>query len=477
MLINVKDRFYIYILICLFILVKVAGAENLLSGLIVAESRNGVVVLDAGKNPATVKAGIRGNDVILKINGDKIKTGADYLRKSDSISDRDKAVILIKRDGYAFDVTVHPSNTSKEKKVEIVSAVVADEARPAQTVAKKIEVVAPTTVVVDETQPTQIVAAKNEAEAPPALVGGEAQPAQISSEKSSNKSSIDDPPTPEPTSNETLDEAVVNLVDAVDAIKSSETETAGKHPEDERRKISLDLDAGDGPAINKTVISEADTFCKDGLIFFEEGLKEEALDNFRIAADLYNKTLREQKLSKEELVAIRKNLKMVNTQLNPTLVDAKTVGNEEAKAGKNEDLKKSAESKETAVAEKIGGKSSIVAPALKSGETISKAGQKQETKPFGSGKLSFNAAIAGEFWKIESTTILLKKPEVPSSPAKLIGNLVGGLKPGTIVKVLETKISGVRWARVGVYNKNNEVYAKGWIQSDMVGKASKTEKR
>lgn len=383
----------------------------LLTGLVVGESKDGVIVLDVKQNLAVVEAGIKNNDIIVEIDGKKINTGVDYVNVTGEINERKEINILIKRDVGLLTVVIKPYDISP-------------------------------------------------------IVGS---------------------------------------------------------------NLQLELDEQGSYTFKQTPIIEADTFFKDGMMFMKEGLREEAIDNFKIATSIYEKALSEKNLSEKELAIIRENLNEMNKQFDfpiekAVVTEEKAVVAEEPSvaAGEEKAEKKEIEARiaeketqtetqpETKTEKKEIEEIEEIIEEIKSEdaseslvEIVEKEPVKVEISESTTTELTSDAAPTkteqdtgasqkqiipvnktdlkeaekGEYWVIESTTILLKKPDLSGNEISLLNNLIGGLPSGTLVEVMEIEgTSASKWIKVNVYNKKDEVYVKGWLRSFMVGKASQVQR-
>lgn len=338
-----KLLYAIIIVIGHCLLSSVSMCASLLSGIVVEEGKDGIVVIEVENNISAVKAGVEKDDIIEEIDGEEINNLESYLKKIEKI---DESVNLrIRRGDSIFDLTIKSHNIS----------------------------------------------------------------------------------------------------------------------------VDIPLNEGDMSFVNDTPITKADIFCKDGLIFMSEGLKEEALDSFKMAADLYEQALHNEYMPKEELVEIRENLKRMSEQL-----DGSTVKSAEIKDG----LTSSPISPARFSTDKDSG-TTTTAIQLPTADQLEPTPAPELTPAPFVNKSDIKKAETGEYWIIESTTILLKSPELHGNGSRLLGNLIGGISSGTTVAILETKGSGDvnRWVKVEVYNKKNEIYANGWILTDTVGNARQIENR
>lgn len=222
--------------------------------------------------------------------------------------------------------------------------------------------------------------------------------------------------------------------------------------------------------VDKTPVTKADIFCKDGMVFMSEGLREEALDNFKLATEFYDEALHNEYMQKEDLIAIRENLKRMSRQLNGST----------GEPGETKDrLRTSPIDPASFPTSKDSGTKTTVQVAKEIQHKPTPTPKLTPTPTPYVIKQDLKKAKNGEYWIIESTTILLKNPELYGNGTKLLGNLIGGISSGTTVEILETKGQGTvnRWVKVQVYNKKDEIYTKGWILSDTVGKARQIERR
>lgn len=207
--------------------------------------------------------------------------------------------------------------------------------------------------------------------------------------------------------------------------------------------------------INKTPVPKADIFCQDGMVFMGEGLREEAVYNFKIATELYKEALRDNVMIKEDLLAIRENLKKMSQQLSDSTKSGdETVKVLEIAEKKVQELPAEATPSPVQMGQLL--------PTLQ-----------PETTPSAK-KSRFREAKEGEYWVIDSTAILLKTPELPENPMQLVRNLVIGIKPGTPVSILETQGTATIWIKIHMYDNKSE--SEGWILSDTVGKARQIDK-
>lgn len=251
----------------------------------------------------------------------------------------------------------------------------------------------------------------------------------------------------------------------------------GTTPVSEKREIGVQSEEGNPLMIKKTPVLKADFFCHDGMVFMSEGLREEAVYNFKIATELYKEALRDNVMIKEELLAIRENLKQMSWQLG----DLTKSGDETVKAMEIAEKKV-----QELPIEKTPGQveKEELSPTLQppppapSHESTVQIDQfsptlQPETTPSVK-KSAFREAKEGEYWVIDTTTMLLKTPEFPESPMQLVRNLVVGIKPGTPVRILETQGTVTIWIKIYMYDDKNRT--EGWVLSDTVGKARQIDK-
>lgn len=233
--------------------------------------------------------------------------------------------------------------------------------------------------------------------------------------------------------------------------------------------INVSLNDSELYPMKRTSILKADIFCRDGLLFMNKGLKNEAFSKFGMAIDSYKEALDNKDLPKEELIAISDNLKKMNQYINidtdkldkkkEGIVDKKVSSVNTVKVLTNKKKHEPAKVKKQVVEKKQ--MKPVQLPKLK-----------PTTKSF-TEKMDLRKAGKGDFWLIEWTTMLLEDPELYVNEGKLLGNLIGGISAGTVVEVSEIKDLGPvnRWLKVRVYNSNGEVYTNGWILSDTISKA------
>ena len=219
--------------------------------------------------------------------------------------------------------------------------------------------------------------------------------------------------------------------------------------------------------MKRTSILGADISCRDGLLFMNKGLKNEALSKFSMAIDSYKKALDNKELPKEELIAISDNLRKMNQYINIVSdnLDKKKVGPlDTVKVPVNKKKHQPPEVKKQVIVKKQ--QKPVQLPKLKA------------TSISFTGKTNLKKAEKGDFWLIEWTTMLLKNPELYVKEGKLLGNLIGGISAGTVVEVLGIKDLGPvnRWLKVQVYNRNGKAYTNGWILSDTINKAKNIRK-
>ena len=241
--------------------------------------------------------------------------------------------------------------------------------------------------------------------------------------------------------------------------------------------VDISLNEDDSFFIYKTKVTKADIFCKDGMAFMSEGLREEALANFKIATDLYEDELHNEYIPKDDLIAIRENLKRMSKLLDGSPAESHA-----------ESSAKSPEAEDTLIKSPINptkfpdvkdlGTSTTKQVVDNHKEEPTPAPEIAQTPTPFENKHDFGKAKEGEYWVIESTTMLLRNPELLANATSLLGNLIGGTRPGTTFQIMEIKDSttGSKWKKVQVYNKGKEAYPKGWILSATVGKASQVEK-
>ncbi|MGR3220885.1 MAG: hypothetical protein ACUZ8H_13865 [Candidatus Anammoxibacter sp.] len=229
--------------------------------------------------------------------------------------------------------------------------------------------------------------------------------------------------------------------------------------------IDIALSEDDSFFVNKTPVTEADIFCVDGMTFMSEGLREEAVGNFKTATDLYENALHNEYMQKDELIAIRENLKKMSKLLD------NSPGDESIEA-ENTLISSPINPSKFPNVKHIGTNTAVQVVDNYKKEPTPTLKTAQIPTLF-ENKYDFGKAKEGEYWIIESTALLLSNPELLENSTSLLGNLIGGIRPGTTFQILETKDSttGSRWNKVQVYNKMKKVYTKGWILSDTVGKA------
>lgn len=103
-----KNR-YLSILIPLivFFVSQASYGFSLFSGITVLEGGDGVIVLEIKPNTPMKNAGIKKGDVILEIQGERIKGMSEYVSKSRELKDKTaEAKVLIKRDNRIFIATI-----------------------------------------------------------------------------------------------------------------------------------------------------------------------------------------------------------------------------------------------------------------------------------------------------------------------------------------------------------------------------------
>lgn len=97
----------ILIPLIVFFVTQASYASSLFSGITVLEGEEGVIVLEIKPNTPVKNAGIKKGDIILEIQGERIKGMSEYVSKSRELKGKiAEAKVLIKRDNRIFMATI-----------------------------------------------------------------------------------------------------------------------------------------------------------------------------------------------------------------------------------------------------------------------------------------------------------------------------------------------------------------------------------
>ncbi len=413
---KLKGCFYksVVLIMCYFFAPSVVFANDLFLGLIVGESKDEVVVVSVKKESLAFNAGIRSDDIILSVNGEDVFSGGDYLDIVNKSSNEKTITFAIERVGEVLEIVIESSDDKVDKSPDVKGKVKIDKYQ-----FLKASIFYKTGISFSEQG-----------------FGDEAigsfEKATNSYRRAIEKNSL--------TKNDllvigkNLKEMVVQLKD-LDAASFliAETKATEKTVEKEISAISVQMLDGKDKASgiiekeNKTPI-----------------LAEESVDEG----------------GKEDVVPLKDVAKKSE-------VEKETVQPEIGVEMDEDVLENVSELKDDEDVEiDVGDDMMLVEkeiPVLELKKKVIKK-ESEQTLP----KTDFKDASVGEFWIIESTTILLKQPDMSG---KLIDNLIAGISAGTTVEILDTKVGFDKWVNVNVYNKNNMAYRIGWIRAMFVGKA------
>ena len=100
---------FLYIIITIFsgVFASTGFAQSIFSGLILSEKKEGLKVIDAQRGSPGFDAGLKAGDVVLKIDGKKIKTLDDYIKISkEANGKRLEASLTVLREGILYEAVV-----------------------------------------------------------------------------------------------------------------------------------------------------------------------------------------------------------------------------------------------------------------------------------------------------------------------------------------------------------------------------------
>ncbi len=98
---------FLIITISLGIFISPAFAQSIFSGLILSEKKDGLKVVDVQKRSPGFDAGLRIGDIILEINGKKIKSLDNYIRISKALRGKSvEATLTVLRKGVLYEAVI-----------------------------------------------------------------------------------------------------------------------------------------------------------------------------------------------------------------------------------------------------------------------------------------------------------------------------------------------------------------------------------
>ncbi|MFQ5964660.1 MAG: PDZ domain-containing protein [Candidatus Scalinduaceae bacterium] len=107
---NNTRRFYFLIFMIAMSSINFASpifAQSIFSGLILSERKDGLKVIDVQKGSPSFDAGLKSGDVILEIDGKKIKSLDDYVIISSEIKDKKvEASLTVVREGVSYEAVI-----------------------------------------------------------------------------------------------------------------------------------------------------------------------------------------------------------------------------------------------------------------------------------------------------------------------------------------------------------------------------------
>lgn len=484
--------------------------ETTLSGIIVGEGKEEVVVLEVKNDTPAAKAGVLKDDTIRKINGEVVNSGKDYLKIVNNLIFGKEVKLQIDRRSDMLNILVIPSYTSNAtgRVIATDSLIIKENDKKPNQEVNKDQLFKASTILSDGKDLLD-KGFKDEG------VNNFKKATQLYKEVVTNESLL----------KKDLIQISNNLKEMRDKLEIlDEDDIATDKKNHKQTEIEEGKDKQNMDKIVENLEIEVNNLSlnKDSTSEYSE--TNELLLNVEDIIATKNKTEDKEKTTNIETLLAENNIEEKEIKENETVedldkkkVDLKLIHSPETKSSpsineKNINLEKEEKTKKddkdakkstkvkltekSALTEKNINKVEITEvidrksfkEAISSSQQIDKSNlpiksekivktktqdifNKSETTTPHATKKDFSEAERGEYWIIESTTILRRKPFSADDTINMLNNLIGGIPAGTKVKVIDTKGSLDKWIRVDVFNKSNEIYTRGWFQSFMVGKA------